>query len=130
AEPLNPVFNFKINPDYANDVAVSDVREMLYRMFMEPTATSDAVQILLKDDRKPDRYFKGYTEAIESDIFVKEMTAQVSMLTTDPYLRSAVETTDSNAGGWFELPLTYEGSADTGLEMTFAILSPITSMSI
>jgi hypothetical protein len=121
AKQRNPVFNFKVNPDYVNDVEASDIREMLYAMFMEPQAATDAVQVLLKDDRKPDRYFIGYTEDIEADQFSKELSATVSMLCTDPYLRSAAETTETTPGGWLNKTLTYEGSADTGLELTLKV---------
>jgi hypothetical protein len=126
----NPVMNFKLNPDYVNDIEVSDVREMLYRQFMDPHADSDAVQVTLIDDRKPDRYFIGYTEDIEADMFEKEIKASVSMFCTDPFLRSAAETTESNVGGWFTYPIAYEGSADTGLEMDFKILGSTNQLTI
>lgn len=130
AQPLNPVLNLKLNPDYALDVQVNEIREMLYRMFMEPTATSDAVQILLKDDKLPDRYFDGYTEDIDTDMFIKDQTASVSMITTDPYLRSAAETTAVSAGGWFSVPLTYDGTADTGFEVTIKVLVACTAINL
>lgn len=119
----NPVFNFKIQPNYNLDIEVSDVREMIYRMFMEPQRDSDSVQVLLKDDRRPDRYFIGYTETITAPIFEKDAKAQCSLQTTDAYLRSADLTEADHAMGWFNLPLTYEGSADTGIEMTIKVLS-------
>lgn len=122
AKKRTPVFNFKLNPNYKEDIEVSDIREMLYRMFMEPTATSDAVQILLEDDRKPDRYIRVYTEDTEASHFEKEMTAMVSTVCTDAYLRSAEETVGTNLLGWLSVPLTYEGSADTGLELVVKVM--------
>lgn len=130
AKVRTPVFNFKINPDYANDVEVSDVREMLYRQFMDPHADSDAVQVTLEDDRKPDRYFIGYTEDIEADLFEKEIRASVSMYCTDAYLRSTEEVSGSHPMGWFVSPISYEGSADTGLEMEFKILAYTNQLTI
>ncbi len=130
AKQRNPVMNFKINPDYKNDIEVSDVREMLYRQFMDPHPDSDAVQVRLIDDRKPDRYFIGYTEDIEADMFEKEIKAQVSMLCTDPYLRSVEESSGINVKGWFVSPIIYEGSADTGLEMEFKVLEVCTRLTI
>lgn len=123
AEKRNPVFNLKLNPNYELDIEVSDIREMLYRMFMEPQRDSDAVQVLLKDDRRPDRYFIGYTETIETDAWVKEQKAQVSLNTTDAYLRSVAITQAVNSLGWFNIPLVYEGSADTGLVVTARVVS-------
>jgi hypothetical protein len=125
-----PVMNFKLNPDYVNDIEVSDVREMLYRQFMDPHADSDAVQITLIDDRKPDRYLIAYTEDIEADMFEKEIRASVSMFSTDPFLRSVEEASVANAGGWFFAPIIYEGSADTGLEMVFKIINATTQLTI
>jgi hypothetical protein len=110
----NPVFTFKLNPNYGEDIEVSDIRELLYKMFLQPQVGSDAVQVLLKDDRKPDRYFIGYTEDIDTDMWTAEQTAMVSMICTDPYLRSADPTTGSNPAGWLSVPLTYDGSAGTG----------------
>jgi hypothetical protein len=112
----NPIFNLKLNPDYVNDIEVSDIREMLYRQFLEPTASGDGVQVLLKDDRKPDRYFICYVEKWPDEIFTDKPKASISTLCVDPMLKSAVETTDSNAAGWVSVPVDYEGSADTGIE--------------
>jgi hypothetical protein len=126
----NPVFNLKMNPDYANDIEVSDIREMLYRQFLEPTASGDGVQVLLEDDRKPDRYFIGYTEKFPADIFEQTTKAQISMLCVDPMLKSAAQTTASNPGGWVSVPFTYEGSADTGVEVHLKVTSITNQVSI
>lgn len=119
----NPVFTFKLNPNYAEDIEVSDIRELLYKMFLQPQVGSDAVQVLLKDDRKPDRYFIGYTEDIDTEMFSKTQTAMVSMLCTDPYLRSADEISDSDVAGWISVPLVYDGSAETGLELELKVIT-------
>lgn len=116
----NPVINFRINPDYANDVEVSDARELLYRTFLEPQALTDGVQVRLVDDRKPDRYFIGYTEKLPSDIFVAKPKAQVSMICVDPYLKSVTPVVGSDPG-IVSLPLSYNGSADTGIELTLKV---------
>ena len=122
---LNPVFNFRLQPDWANDVMASDIREMLYDMFLEPSGDSDMVEIHLVDDRKPTRLVTGYTETIESEIFAKELRAQVSLLTTDNYLRSVDETslTEPGGNGWFNVPIAYAGSAETGLGFTLKVLA-------
>lgn len=117
----NPVFTFKLNPNYATNIEVSDIRELLYKMFLQPQVGSDAVQVLLKDDRKPDRYFIGYTEDIDTDMWIKEQSAMVSMICTDPYLRSATAITASDATGWISVPLTYDGSAATGLVLQLKV---------
>lgn len=121
AEPRNPVFNFRLQPNYNLGIMANDIREMIFRMFMEPFPGSDAVKILLKDDKLPDRYVLAYTESIKAEMFTKEMTAQCSLMTVDAYLRSDEETSGENALGWFSLPVPYLGSADTGLRMTVRV---------
>jgi hypothetical protein len=122
AEKRNPVFNFKLNPNYQLDIEVGEIRRMLHRMFMEPQRDSDGVQVLLKDTKLPDIYFIGYTETIETDAWTKDQTCSCSLLTTDAYLRSADLTQAENALGWYTLPFIYEGSADTGIELTIKVL--------
>lgn len=85
-EKLTPVITFKINPNYADDISVSDVRQLLYRMFYEPQPGSDGVKVILKDDKLPDLYFVGYVEDINTDQFTKSQTAQVSLVAMDSYL--------------------------------------------
>jgi hypothetical protein len=121
SEQRNPVFNLKLNPDYAADVAVSDIREMLYGWFLEPSATSDGLQVVLKDDRRPDRYFTGYTENIPSDIFTNEPTAQISMLCVDPWIWSLAPVTETLAAGWTTRTLPYQGSKQAGFQMTLLV---------
>lgn len=126
----NPVLNLKLNPDYSTDTEVSDIREMLYSIFYEPSATSDGLQVILKDDRKPDRYFIGYTEKMPAPIFESEPTAQVSMLCVDPYLKSVAAVAGNDAVGWTSLPVTYEGSARTGLEVNMKVKTATTVLNL
>lgn len=126
----NPVFNLKLNPNYATDIEVSDIREMLYSWFFEPSPTSDGLQVILKDDRKPDRYFIGYTEKLPASIFERDTTAQVSMVCTDPFLRSVTPVANADAIGWISKLVTYDGSARVGLEMTFKIKVATAAMTV
>lgn len=125
ATKRNPVFNFKLNPNYVDDISVSDVREGLYSTFLEPQALTDGLQVTLKDDRKPDRYFIGYSEKWTGEIFTDKPDAQISMICVDPYLRSVTETVATNAGGWVSVPFTREGSADTGVEVTIKVTAVV-----
>ena len=119
----NPVFNFKLNPDYKNDITVSDIRQLLYAQFLEPMASGDGVQVLLRDDKLPEMYFIGYTEKMPMEIFDRNPTAQVSMICVDPYLRSASETIENDPSGWLSTPIEYDGSADTGIELEIKVMS-------
>lgn len=120
-EKLTPVITLKMNPDYANDIEVSDLRETLYRTFYEPQPGSDGVKIVLQDDRKPDRYFVGYTEDINTDQFSQSRDVQISMVCMDAYLFSDASTSASDAVGWSSLPVAYDGSARCGIEASFKI---------
>jgi len=133
----NPVFNLKLNPDYKNDVEVSDIREMIYSMFFEPDNAPEAngnvpvgLQVTLIDDRKPDRYFVGYTEKLPSDIFSRETTGQVSMLCVDPFLKSVNPAVATDPVGWVQTDITYEGTAKTGVEMTFKVKQATPTMTV
>jgi len=120
-EKLNIVMTLKLNPDYANDVEVSDLRETLYRTFYEPQPGSDGVKVLLQDDRKPDRYFVGYTEDIDTDQFSQSKVVNISMMSMETYLFSDVATSGADAVGWASLPVAYDGSAKVGVEANFKI---------
>jgi hypothetical protein len=126
----NVVFTLKMNPNYADDIEISDIRELLYQAFLEPTVGSDAVQVLLEDDRRPDRYFIGYTEDINTDMWEKDQKVTISLLCVDPYLRSAAVTSASDPTGWISVPLTYDGSAGTGFTMQIKMTATTTSLYI
>ena len=120
----NPVITFRLNPDYATDTDVSDIRDLLYMSFLEPALESDGVQIRFVDSHRPDRYLIGYTETMPTEVFAKSPELQVSMICVDPYLKSVDAVTEVAVGeGWLTLPLTYEGSAKTGMVFQVTILA-------
>lgn len=124
----NPVFNLKLNPDYANDIEVSDIREMLYDMFLEPSPNNDGLLVELIDDRKPNRFFVGYTEKLPADIFSRDTKAQVSMICVDPFLRSTDQTIGHDAVGWTSVNVTYDGSKRIGLYSKFLVKTAVNQM--
>lgn len=130
----NPVFTFKLNPDYANDIEVSDIREMLYAQFYEPGSPEDGegdgLKVVLKDDRKPDRYFVCYTEKTEFDLFSKSTDIQISTVCPSPYLLSVNPTAQVNPSGWIELPLDYDGSAYTGCQLELRVVTATTTINV
>lgn len=118
-----PILNFKLNPDYKNDIDAEDIRDILYRTFMEPQNNSDGVQVGVFTTKKPELYFIGYTEDIDATLFNKELGATVSMSCTDAYLRSAQKKISETPGGWLSVPIFYDGSADTGFEVIIKIVT-------
>lgn len=110
----NLVLNLKLNPDWANDVMVSDIREDLYSNFLEPASDTEGVMLVFKDSSKPDRYAIGYVETFPADLFTKETTAQISLICVDPFIKSYDITTASDAVGWSQTTVAYDGSKKTG----------------
>lgn len=111
----NPVFYLTINPKHSENETVSDIRERLYRAFIDPRAAGDDVRIDLFDDVKPPRYISGYSEKIESPIFAKETELTVSMVCPNPYIYNVDETIVNSNGP--TVPFEYAGSAETGFEI-------------
>lgn len=120
-EKLNPVLTLKMNPDYANDVEVSDIRETLYRTFFHPYQDADGVIVRLQDDRRPERYFIGYCEDINTDQFSKDTSVQISLVCMDGYLFSYTPVSGADAAGWASLAVQNEGSAKCGILATFKV---------
>lgn len=117
----NPVFNFRINPDYINDIDASQIRKMLYTMFLDPSAASDSVQVRLVDDKEVDRYFICYAEDFQADIFAAKPKAQVSTICVDPWIKSVAQVSVNDATGFVSTPFAYEGTADAGIEVTLKV---------
>lgn len=117
----NVVLNFKMKADFRNDFVVSDCRELLYRIFMDPNEEVDILELQLEDDRRPLRRIYGVPEKIETDEFSKDTNAMVSLICSDPYLETVTPSVGSDSSGWTLLPLDYEGSARGGLKMTLTV---------
>lgn len=115
----NPVFNFKINPDYEQDITVSAVREMLYEMFL--SEGESGLKVRLKSSGRPDLYFIGHAEKIEASTFSRQTIAQVSMVCPDPYLKSYDAVLWQDHQGAVSLPIDYEGSAPSGLSVIIEV---------
>lgn len=126
----NPVFNLKLNPDWANNVSMTAIRQELYRLFYQPTPGVDGLMVVLKDDDLPDLYFVAYPETWTGDLFSQDTSAQISMICVDPYLLSVDPVSDSDATGWLSLPLEYEGSAETGLSLTIAVKATTSKVTV
>jgi hypothetical protein len=130
--------NFKLNPNYKLDIGASDIRELLYKMFLEPQVTSDQLTIVVREDlvgspperRRPDRYFVAIAEGINTDMWDYNQSAQVNMVAVDPYLRSVDETADADAAGWLSVPIAYDGSAETGFKLQVKVTTVTPTITI
>jgi hypothetical protein len=128
----NPVFYLTMNPNpgHINPAyhSVANIREQLYRAFIDPRAAGDDVRIDLIDDEKPARYLSGYTEKLESSIFSKDTDLVISMLCPNPYIYNVVETVDNVNGT--TVPFPYEGTAETGVEVKLQLTSASSTVSV
>lgn len=130
----NPVFNFKLNENYVDDISVSDIRELLYRQFYEPQSDVDGLQVRLVDDKKPDRFFIGYAEKWDGDIFSRDTSASISTICVQPLLQSVEQTElippNADVSGWLTVPVHYDGSADCGFQVDLRVISPTSVVTV
>lgn len=113
----NVVLTIDLNPNPALGESVQGLRELLYRIFIDPAVREDHLQLLLHDETGRERSLYGYVDTFETELFVTENVAQISLVCPDPYIVDAVETElRSPTGTWLVVPFTYDGTAETGLE--------------
>lgn len=111
----NVVMTIDLNPNPALGETARGLRELLYKIFMDPLIDADHVELVLHDDDGNQRNLYGYTENFESEMFEVETVVQISMLCPDPYIRDVVENVLTNESGtWVTVPFTYSGTAETG----------------
>lgn len=126
----NIVLNLKLNPNWATQQMVSDIREDLYSNFLEPALDTEGVMLVLKDSVKPDRYAIGFVETLPADLFTKETTAQISLICVDPFLKSYDSTTDSDVVGWSSTTVPYDGSKKTGALFELLVKTATSEMNL
>lgn len=113
----NVVLTIDLNPNPALGETVSGLRELLYRIFLDPSVDSDHVELVLHNEEGVRRNLYGYAETTESELFEEDTFFQVSLLCPDPFIYDLQETVLNNENGtWVTVPFTYPGTADTGFE--------------
>lgn len=113
----NVVLTVDLNPNPALGESTQGLRELLYRIFIDPAVREDHLQLLLHDEDGGERSLYGYVDTFETELFTTETVAQISIVCPDPYIVDAVETElRSPTGTWLVVPFTYAGTAETGLE--------------
>lgn len=119
----NVVLTIDINPNQALGETVDGLRTKLYKQFYDPSIDSDAVKLKLYDSSDLVRYVIGYTDKTETDPFDQENTCQISMVCPDPYIRNDELTTYADISAYAVLPITYNGTAETGFYMSVKIMA-------
>jgi len=126
----NPVLTINLNPNPALSETVDGLRQTLYKAFMDPLVDADFVKVNLVDDLDNVKYFVGYTEKFETEIFAADTTLQISMICPDPYLRDNEETVMTDPSGWTTVPFTYGGTAETGFEVLIHVTTPTSVLTL
>lgn len=111
--PRTVTFTLRLNPKYTEGESVSGLRLLLYKTFMDPFVTTDALNIILKSDDYGDRYIAGYVEKFDGDLFSDDTTVQITMRCPNPYIQDYNLTSETFLGP--AAPFSYGGSAETGL---------------
>lgn len=113
----NVVLTIDLNPNPALGETTQGLRELLYKIFIDPAVREDSLQLLLHDENGGIRSLYGYVDTFETELFASETVAQISIVCPDPYIVDAVETElRSPTGTWLSVPFAYDGTAETGLE--------------
>lgn len=110
--PRDVSFMLRYNPNYALDESVNGLRQLLYKSFLDPFTDSDGLSILLHDDEAADRYFMGYTNKFEGDLFSDDTTALITMRCPNPYIIDSASTQVIGLGP--TVPFEYSGTAEVG----------------
>lgn len=111
------------NPSYANQDTVASMRQHLHRSFIEPSAYSEATQLLLNDDLgQGNKMVTGYVENFEGDVFTSDPTVNISLLCPDPFIRDSVET-EHHTEMWTTHSFPYFGTAPAGIKLDLEVTS-------
>lgn len=114
----NVVLTIDLNPNPAYGETAQGLRELLYKIFIDPAVKADSLQLLLHDETGAVRSLYGYVDTFETELFSSETIAQISIVCPDPFIVDAVETElRSPVGTWLSVPFTYNGTAETGFEV-------------
>jgi hypothetical protein len=113
----NVVLTIDLNPNPALAETAQGLRELLYKIFIDPAVQSDHIQLVLHDDDNNSRTLAGYVDTFETDLFGTDTIAQISIVCPDPYINDVTATElRSPTGTWLVVPFNYNGTAETGLE--------------
>lgn len=121
----NVVMTIDLNPNPALGETVSSLRELLYKVFVDPLVDADYVRLILRDDSGKVRHLYGYAEKFETEIFDVETLVQISIICPDPYIRDLDEIVLTNElGTWVSVPFAYTGTSETGFLAEIHVSTP------
>lgn len=107
-----PVFRIGLNPNYKNNVSVSDLRTTLYGL-LTPN-DSDEVQLILMENDDEVMYTIGYIKKFEIVPFNTVPEVQVTMSCLDTFFKGFHMIHAETVAG-SQVDVLNEGSAETGL---------------
>ena len=109
-ENRNIVLTIGLNPDWA-DYSMESLRRLVYAYFMPKKPTR---LVFTSDDDLPKVEITGIVEAVEPNIFAKDVEIQVSIVCPDPYFTSVEGITVVGISNQSYL-VDYNGSIETGI---------------
>ena len=116
----NITLTFDINPDYENEVTATDVRKLLYRVFL--SGETGVLRLGITDDEVPVELVTNViVEQITIDQFSKELSAQVSLIAPYPYLNAAMPY--YNTSSWTIKDFPNIGNVDIGFKIKLEVLA-------
>lgn len=111
----NPVFTFKLNPDFnaTTGRSVSSLRRELYDMFYEPTYYDEGLDVDIFDDEIGQVSMKIFADKTQADMFSQDTSVQISTQCMDPFLMGPQV---SAFPGAISVPITYNATAPSGFD--------------
>jgi len=114
-EARNLIVKLGLEPDYATG-SVRALRTNLYKWFM----TKAPVELTLYDSDETVVTISGHVEDYDAPLFVKEPSADISIICEDPdFIELTSETGSGNTvSDTTEFLISYAGTAETGIKFT------------
>ena len=112
----NPVFTFKLNPNYSTvgGRSVSSLRRELYTMFYEPTYYDEGLDADIFDDEIGQVSMKLFADKTQGDLFSQDTSVQISTQCMEAFLMGPQV---SAFPGAISVPITYDASATSGFDV-------------
>lgn len=126
-EARNLIVKLGLEPDYATG-SVRALRSNLYNWFM----TKAAVNLTFYDSDGTIVEIDGHVEDFDSELFVKEPSATISIMCEDPDLveLTAVTGSGSTVSSTTEFQITYNGSVETGISFDLLLNRSLSAFTI
>lgn len=111
----NIVIEFEYRPDFASGQSVYSLRQALYKV----AGSSRTVELTFVVDGVGSRKIIGTVESLESPMFSKDLTGQMSVICTSPYFIGAEKQVTLTPT--ISQVVNYEGDVPAGIKMGYTL---------